>query len=75
MMCFIHYGCLNRWTCCGTHTLPGFYDLFTMDASQMDLLLHMDTISILCLFAMDDSTEEFVVAHGHCCYVIDIRIL
>ena len=44
MMHFNHYGFLNRWTCCCTWTVPGFYDMFAMDASQMDLLLQMDIV-------------------------------
>ena len=41
---FVCYGCINRWPCCCTQTQPGFYVMFTMDAS----------------------TNGPTVAHGHC---------
>ena len=39
MMCFVHYGCLNRWTCCSTWTVLAFYVLFTMNASTHGLVV------------------------------------
>ena len=67
MMCYVHYGCLSRWTCCCTRTEAGLYVMFILCLlwmpQQKDLLL-MDIFKII-MFAMDGSTDGLAVAYGH----------
>ena len=46
MMCHVHYGCLNGWTCCCSWTLLKFYVCLLWIPQQIDMLLHMDIVII-----------------------------
>ena len=65
MMCYVCYGCLNRWI------QPGLYVMFMLCSlwmlQYMNLLLHKDIVKIVkvyVMFAMDASTNG-LVAYGH----------
>ena len=52
---------LYRWTCGCTQTLL----LFTMDAQQIDMLMHRDFAKLLLLFTMYASADWTCCMHGH----------
>ena len=68
ILCFVHYGCLNRLTCCCTWTMLGFY-VHHGCLNRCTCCCIQTLIRFYVLFAIDASTDGLVVAHGHCCCV------